>query len=132
MRLTCCLVPTQLRPVESGRILRIRNRVGLPAESRELVAATLRHLPAHLGIIMLREILKRRRRTKLLTVKEHWDEWRRQNNSGSNFLPADIDQVTQALTLSSIAHLIVILSVAQKTMARETDGRPAVQAIPMF
>src|SRR5689334_22625371 len=40
--------------------------------------------------------------------------------------------MTQALTLSSIAHLLVVLSVAQKTMARSAHDGSAMQPIPML
>ena len=81
----------------------------LPAERDDLVAAALAHGAAELGVIVIGEVLKGRRRGPLLALEQQRDEWRSEKQGCPDLEAFDIDQVTHALASSPVADLVMIL-----------------------
>jgi hypothetical protein len=73
--------PVELGASESLGFLRIRYGA-LPAETTELPAPPLRDQPSQLGILVVREIKKRRLRAPFLALKQQRHERRQQRQRG--------------------------------------------------
>src|SRR5262245_53073611 len=132
VRLFAQLAPVESRTCECLRTLRIGDVRRLPAESDELVASALAHGSAELGVVVIGEVLKRRRRGPLLALEQQRDERRGEQQSSPDLHAPDPDQVTHALTSSPVADLVVVLQAHDEPVTWQPDGCSAVMATPEY
>ena len=109
-------------------VLRIGNVLRIPPKRGELASPPLLHCPRHLRILMVGEVLKRRRRRKLLPLKDHRNKRRRQHESRRNLRAIHPDHLLHPVSNRPIPHLIVILDEPQKLMRRKILHRPPMPA----
>src|SRR4029450_12738129 len=132
VRLSSKLAPVEPRTCERLRTLRVGDVRRLPAESDELVASALAHGTAELGVVVIGEVLKRRRRGPLLALEQQRDKWRGEQEGSPDLHALDPDQVTHALTSSPVADLIVVLQAHDEPVTGQPDGCSAVAATPEY
>ena len=118
--------PAQLRTLEGGDVLRIGYLLRIPAECGEFVATPFGHAGCQIAILVIGEVLKRRGGAEFLALKQHGHERSGENESSSHSLAPGAENVAQAVAQSAIAHLIVILRVAEQAVTGKTGirGRP--------
>src|ERR1019366_9378585 len=102
-------VPQENRPLEGRERLWIRDRLGRPAERPELPATAVGDRLAQVRIAEIREVLKRRARGPLLSLKQQRHHGREQGQRGGHARAALAHEMTQPLTRSAIADLVVVL-----------------------
>ena len=120
------LVPSQSAGFERRRGLRVRHLLGPPPEGGEFSSAPLADGAAELGVFVVGEVLKRRRRAPLFALEQHGRERPQQNERGRNPQPRVVDEHAQPVTGRAIAHLVVILRVADEAVEPDAVEWPAV------
>src|SRR5262249_31479287 len=132
MRLSAQLAPLEPRACERLWTLRVGDVRRLPAESDELVASALAHGTAELGVVVIGEGLKGRRRGPRLTLEQQRDEWRSEQQGRADLHALDSDQVAHALASSPVADLVVVLQAHDEPVTGQPDGRSAVATTPKY
>ena len=130
MSLLMHLVPLQLRPLETSPPSPDReSSSGFHPNAANSPRPSLRHRPRHLRILMVREVLKRRRRRKLLPLKDHRNKRRRQHNPRRHLRAIHPDDLLHPISNRPIPHLIMVLDEPQKSMRRKILHRPPMRSL---
>jgi len=120
------LIPPELRALKSFSLSGIRNVIRVPTKRSKLPTSPLPHRLSHRRIVMVREILKRRRSCKLLTLEEQRKKRCSQHNSRSHLRAVHSHSLLQPLARRPIANLVVVLDEPQEAMRRQSLHRPAL------
>ncbi len=129
MRRVVHLLPVELRAPERFRILRVRYGIRIPPEGLELALPALAYSSAQLLVRMVREVEERCRRAPLLTLEEHRDERRRENERGRNLQQLRRDDRAQTVARGAIPDLVVVLDIGEEPLARDPYGLPPVHPV---
>ena len=78
---------------------------------------------------MIREVLKRRRSSPFLALKEHGYERAHQHHCGRDLRTIEASNLPHAISPGAIAYLIMILDIAEEPVLGDIARRAAVDAI---
>src|SRR5438094_403816 len=124
------LVPSQLRPLEGARVLRVGHLVRLPAESRELAPPSFRHGLAQHRVGVVRQVKEGRARRPFLSLEQQRREGRGQEQGGRCLYPAFVHQRGESITRGPVPHLIVVLSRDHESVRRNAGRFGAAHLLP--
>ena len=115
--LTRQLMPIEPRTHVCGRVLRVWDLFGGPAEGRELRPAPFADGPTQLRILVIGKVLERCGGAPLLALEQQGDEGRGEDEGGSDLQAARAEEMAAALPLGAVTNLIMVLQVAEEPMA---------------
>ena len=82
----------------------------------------------HLRVIVIGEVLEWRGCGELLALEEHRDKRRGEHQCRRDLCAIDADDVLEPLACCTVAHLVVVLDVAEETVRGEPIHGTAVAA----